>query len=454
MEQIKFPEFNKTYIFPDFSKMIKKNVFEIDLFPVLKKTYSIPIFPKLKYSRNLNAFKQLNPSETQHSKIICDLIAPNNQNNEDAGLFLKLFFEIVLKDNNFQNNPNDIWEVTAEKERYDIRIRNKDNSKIIIIENKSNWAEDKDNQLYRYWYFGIHKPQENIENPYCKILYLSPSDYKPYSKQSITRPENPNDLGLIEYSSDLPMCLDEKMIKTVFYQSDISQWLDACINVLENDLKKKANTYYYLLQYKDFWRDTMANEIVQQVEEHFKGMNQWNSFVELANQKQLIITTWLLSLKNALHKCFLVDNVNDKWGFESLGNYNWDYYWFLNEFGRDSLRIWLYQQTIFLWINPETLDLAKGKELLKAIKYSKIIGAFENTEKSYLNEPQNSWVFAEIGNFVLNDIEDNHIPLDKFAWYSHYNTEVVVEQILRKINRFREPEITDLLKELIIEIKK
>jgi hypothetical protein len=421
---------------------------------MLKREYSILIFPKQNYSRNLNSFKQLSPSEPQHSKILCDLINPNNQDNEDAILFLKLFFEIVLADNNFQYDPNDIWEVTAEKEKYDIRIKNKDNSKIIIIENKSNWAKDQNNQLYRYWYFGIYKPQESIDNPYCKILYLSPSDYKQYSKQSITRPENPNDLGLTEYNSDLPMYLNEKMIKTVFYQLTISRWLDACINVFEDDLKEKANTYYYLLQYKDFWRDIMADEIVQQVEEHFKNKAQWDSFNELVTKKQIIICTWFLSLRNALNKCFIVDNVNDKWGFDYWGNNNWDYCWYLNKFGRDSLRIWMIQQSIHLWINPEVLDLARGKELLRTRKYAKIIGAFECTEESHLNEPQNPLVFIERGNFVFNDTDDHHIPTDKFAWYSHYNTEVVVEQILRKINRFREPEITELLESLINEILK
>jgi hypothetical protein len=427
--------------------------------PILKRTFSIPEFFKINYSGILNSFRQLSPLEPQHSRIICDLINPANKDNKHADLFLELFFKIVLND---EYNPSDFWEVTAEKERYDIRIKNKDNSKIIIIENKSNGAGDRPNQLYRYWYFGIHKAQENINNPYKKILYLSPSIYKRYDEQSITRPDDPNTLDLDEYDSSLPLTLadlGENIVKTVYFQSTIIQWLDECMNALlekgcMNPLPEKANTYYYLLQYKDFWGNTMLNEIMQKVDEHFKDRNQWNSFSELAGQKNNIIASWYLSLKEGLNRCFLSDNVDNAWCFVEGPN-NYEYFWYLKEFGKNALHIWLFQQSLYLIIPPDTLDLVRGKELLKTDKYSKIIGAFECLEESHLHEPQNRIVFVERGKFDFIDEPDNgHIPSDKFAWYSRFETANVVEQILRKINRFREPQITALLKELTTEIKK
>jgi len=441
--------------------------FIIKPFPVFKKVYKFPILQKLKFSRLLNIFKQLDPLEPQHSRIICDLIDPNNPNNEYASVFLKYFFNIVLKDNNFQDSPDDNWEVTAEKERFDIRIRNQDNSKIIIIENKSNWAGDQPNQLYRYWYLGIHQIQKDKKdnvNLYNKIIYLSPSENKKYDDQSKTRPKDPRVLNLTEYSQDqnLPEYLDKdpfikdenKLIKIVYFQPTIVDWLDECINYLEKE-NKKANTYYYLLQYKDFWRDTMTEEMIKQVEMHFKDFQQWSIFNEWAKEIEQIKTALFRSLKDALNKCFRVDNVNDEWTFEPRGNNNWEYDWYLKEkeFDKDNLRIWLSQQSLALWINPNTLNLAKGKELLRTEKYSKINGAFERLDDPPLNE-LNPTVSIEVGNFKFNDTDNGHISPEEFTWYCHYETDLVVKQILRKINRFREPEVTNLIKKLIKEIPK
>lgn len=199
-------------------------------------------YSNLTFVRNLNVFEQLNPSELNHSIILANLLNPKG-NHLQGNLFLKSFFKTLDLD----VSSEDIWEVTAEKDRYDIRIRNIDNTKVIIIENKSNWAKDQDNQLYRYWYYGINLLQQNYKNLnkpiFSKIIYLSPSDYKPPTLQSISRPT--------DWDSNLPEFIPPNLIATIYFNEHIVKWLDLCLDSISKDI----DTYFYIKQYRDFWRN-------------------------------------------------------------------------------------------------------------------------------------------------------------------------------------------------------
>jgi hypothetical protein len=433
----------------NYKGLINFKVYHFRKLAAADKPIHIKPFPAIVYQRIINAFKQLSPSEPQHSRILCDLLSPDNPMTDYGKQFLELFFKYVLDDNQFTYSGDDNWEVTAGLEDYDIRIRNKDNSKIIIIENKSNWAGDQPNQLYRYWYRGIYTVQKNLDKKYAKILYLSPSEYKKYDRQSITGPDYIRELEDNGTIKNLPKQLDESIIKTVFFNKEILIWLDECIKAVY----KKDNLYYYLLQYKDFWGNIMANEIVRQVEEYFSEKEQWDAFFALSNQRPVLIASWYLTLRDALTKCFLVENVDDSWGFLTWGSNNWEYSWFLNEYGNDYIRIWLQQQSLHLWINPARIDLPKAAGLLKTSRYSKILAAFDRQQESHLEEDRNPFKMSEKGNFYFNDIDDGRIGWEKFAWYAHYRTNNVVGQILKKINKFREKETTGLIKKLIEETK-
>jgi hypothetical protein len=187
------------------------------------------------------------PIEPQHSKIIGKLLDPKERHGY-GDLFLAKFFEIVLDDPSFSPENNDRWRITIEKEgRYDIRIRNQNGSKIVIIENKSNGAEDQKNQLYRYWYEGIYSPQYKFGTDiktYCKILYLSPNYDKKPDEQTVLRHNNDN---------TLPDRVDSNIIKVVYFKDEIVKWLDACM-VHAQAVDKNLDMYYYLKQYNDYWR--------------------------------------------------------------------------------------------------------------------------------------------------------------------------------------------------------
>jgi hypothetical protein len=201
-------------------------------------------YSSIRYIEKINIFEQLDPKEPKHSLIISSILDPKGKHGY-GNLFLKLFFKIFpLEPMNISDD--DIWEVTAEKERFDIRIRNINNTKIIIIENKSNWAIDQDNQLYRYWYNGIYLMQRQYEQVnipvFSKILYLSPSDYKQPTIQSISRPN--------DWDKNLPEKLPVDIIKIVYFKEHMVDWLNLCIS----SVNKKDDISFYLSQYKEFWR--------------------------------------------------------------------------------------------------------------------------------------------------------------------------------------------------------
>ena len=96
----------------------------------------------------------------------------------------------------------------------------------VIIENKSNWAGDQPNQLYRYWYENIHKRKEDSDTDYYskhpeyKIVYLVPDETKHINSNSTSRP--------VDYPEDLPEELPMKP-KVMTFHTDIPKWLGECM---------------------------------------------------------------------------------------------------------------------------------------------------------------------------------------------------------------------------------
>jgi hypothetical protein len=400
-------------------------------------------FPKLFNKGNLNILKQLQPSEVQHSLILGTLLNPNGKHGY-GDLFLEEFFNIVIDDNNFAYR-NEKWLVTVEKGRFDISIRNKNNTKIIIIENKSNWAEDQPNQLYRYWLRGIYHPQYRLNKHgkpcFSKIIYLSPSFEKQYREQSISRPEN----------SDLPEeKVPEGIIKTVFYREEILNWLEKCLTLVE----KSDDVYCYIKQYKDYWRYPMENTIVNQVEEMFCDNEQFTSFLELKTKWDLIKNSWWQSFKVFANKYFS-ENPVEGWEYASSGNC--DFRWYCEEFTEKSLCIrfcdWVEQYSLILWADSAHCDTVKISKLLEEAKYLPIISAFERIDK--IPEENHNVKIIERGNYHFGHSMDGYFDMDSLAWYAHYKQEEFLSQILEKLNRFtKDNEVVSLLKEINLTTKK
>jgi len=226
-------------VYPNFKLMPHyKNMYKGII--LTKKLINIR-FPKINKPVGINIFNQLQPYETQHSMILAELLSPNGKHNM-GDKFLELFFTNVVKDILYSNSEK--WIVTAEIERHDIKIRNIDNSIIIILENKSNFARDNDNQLYRYWYYGIYKIQNKIKSykkVYNKILYISPSYNKEPDEQTRMPPE--------ELSCE-KIFIPDNTIKTIYFHDEIDEWLEKCLNAVED----APDIFFYIKQYRDYWR--------------------------------------------------------------------------------------------------------------------------------------------------------------------------------------------------------
>lgn len=182
--------------------------------------------------KNINVFILWNRfsglSEPIHSRILHFFLSADPMHGQ-GNLFLKLFFKRIGIDD--VNDGNE-WVVTAERGRVDIMIKRYHPHSVVIIENKSNWAQDQENQLYRYWLENIHSSEEDCcpeyyeNHPEYKIVYLVPDKSKIYCDNSLERPS--------DLSPDLPKKVPIK--PDVFsFKEEISDWLKECMESLPEE---------------------------------------------------------------------------------------------------------------------------------------------------------------------------------------------------------------------------
>ncbi len=203
---------------------------------------------KVRHGKNINVFTLWNNfsglSEPIHSKILHFFLSDNPMHGQGY-LFLGLF----LKRIGISIQDKDEWVVTAETGRVDVMLKRFYPRSIVIIENKSNWAGDQPNQLYRYWYQNIHlseedcKPEYYVNHPEYQIVYLVPNKDKLLSDNSMERP------------SDYPKTLPEILPITphIFsFEEEVSEWLTECISVLPDENTPLINL---ITQYKDYCKN-------------------------------------------------------------------------------------------------------------------------------------------------------------------------------------------------------
>jgi hypothetical protein len=194
-------------------------------------------------SSDLNVFNILKTSELLHSKIIGDFLNPKGVHGQGK-LFLINFLEKLGIE-----KPNDgNWRITVERGNIDILLKRNVPKSIIIIENKSDWAVDQNNQLYRYWYQEMYKEVKQSDTVFWsenkskyRILYLAPDVGKVPSENSLSRP--------LLFSSKLPDKLPIEFDKWGF-NNHIVKWLEDCLNELPQENQRIKE---YVKQYIEFW---------------------------------------------------------------------------------------------------------------------------------------------------------------------------------------------------------
>jgi len=200
-------------------------------------------------SCDFNIFRMFRVGETMHSYILAHFLNPNSDHGQKH-LFLNVFLDL-LKIKRITDNEN--WIVTAEKGRIDLLLKRNHPPSVVVIENKSNYAVDQENQLYRYWYQEIyssiisrHLPEEYILNPpedYYQLIYLSPTHWKIPTNNSLTKPQN--------WGADLP---DEVpiMTKQLLFNEFIVEWLKISLAKIPSN---NSRIREHIEQYLEYWNN-------------------------------------------------------------------------------------------------------------------------------------------------------------------------------------------------------
>jgi len=183
--------------------------------------------------------------ETMHSFLLSFLLNPYAEHGHEK-LFLKEFLKLL----NIEVNETDHWIVTAEEGRIDILLKRIEPKTIVVIENKSNFAIDQQNQLYRYWYQEIYYPNSyrndvlefTTQSGNFQIIYLTPADWKVPSDNTFEKPSWLED-------EKLPSILPIKP-KILMFSEHVVNWLNAClpqINPTNHRLRE------FVKQYIELW---------------------------------------------------------------------------------------------------------------------------------------------------------------------------------------------------------
>jgi hypothetical protein len=193
----------------------------------------------------------------------------------------------------------------------------------------------------------------------------------------------------------------------------------------------------------------MSQEVFNQAEEFFKGKEEWYSFLNLCDYRDRISWNWFQKCKQELNHRFQETEIdeNNNWLFVSWGNF--EFKWYLKDFGTESLCIYLQNSIFQLYANGNLYDIEEMTNLLQRKEYTPIVSGFERQDEIC---PGNSWAkVLERGNFRFGDDYDGNFDNLRLAWYANFKTNELADQIVRKVNRFRK---NDEIIRLILEINK
>ena len=195
----------------------------------------------------------------------------------------------------------------------------------------------------------------------------------------------------------------------------------------------------------------MFYEVLKQVENDFNERIQWESFLELIRYKDPIRNAWFETLRTEINNCFAVENVVENWGYISRNI--WDYRWYIKEFDYESFCLLFNNHSFHLWANRNFYDIKKLSHFLSEKRFIPIISSFDRTND--INDENNEFKIVEKGNFAFGDASDGKYgDIDQLAWYARFRTKEFVEQIRKKVDRFRKnEEVTNLLIEINRECK-
>lgn len=244
-------------------------------------------------------------------------------------MFLKLFLEKLGFETSIFN-PKD-WLVEVEqrsngRDQIDILIQSRRLKVSIVIENKSNGAEDQPHQLYRYWesaiYYFHNKDEKKALNPKnSRIVYL-PQWGLP-SEQTRKRIEGYKE----PYPEKLTFEEQGGIISCWTYYTHIVEWLNKCIDAMGGEnhivkqLVKNYIEYWSTSNSKNKYYMTELNKLLEQKED-------WQTINELANTVNNLKVQWANDFNNLLasiecHPDFVYNKGCDEANY--FNDFRWTY---------------------------------------------------------------------------------------------------------------------------------
>jgi len=218
----------------------KQNINTLDKFQEIE---TIAKEKNKKESCDFNILRLFNIGETMHSYLLANILNPYSEHGQ--GNYFLLSF---LKKIGIENPEYGQWIVTAEKGRIDVLLKRVHPHSIVVIENKSNFAIDQSNQLYRYWHQEIYYPNRHRPIEYTanhpeiyQIIYLTPADWKQPSTNTSERPKQ------------WPLTLPERMpIEPIIWKFDkeVSDWLNLALEGISSENHRLKE---YIKQYIEYW---------------------------------------------------------------------------------------------------------------------------------------------------------------------------------------------------------
>jgi len=207
---------------------------------------------KLHTGLEFNLFEYFNLDEKTHSFLLADLLDPKGQHGY-SGRFLEEFLTLMKIDD--PDKPQD-WEISTETAGVDVLLIRRRPDSVIIIENKSNYADDQAHQLYRYWYRQIYWPRRHCTQPdykesytyllpeiksRYKVLYLVPDDSKTPADISLARPSwlDPS------FPAKMPIPHECWTLSNL-----VETWLAGCLPVIS---EKNIRLRTFIEAYIEFW---------------------------------------------------------------------------------------------------------------------------------------------------------------------------------------------------------
>lgn len=204
-------------------------------------------FKNKETSCDFNILRLFSINEVMHSFLLANMLNPHSEHGQ-GNIFLIAF----LKKLRIESPERGQWIVSAEKGRIDILLKRKYPHSVIIIENKSNYAYDQPNQLYKYWFREIYKSQSHKGYNYSKnhpekyqIVFLTPADWKQPSLNTITRPKG-NEWSSLGCPDIMP--IEPQIWK---FNIEIVNWLN---DVYKDIPIKNYRLKEYIKQYIEFWQ--------------------------------------------------------------------------------------------------------------------------------------------------------------------------------------------------------